>query len=122
MTTPKLITTCAVLHAPGPDADENGRMCVGHCPACHQAVYDDGGKAGQSPATDPMDGPVWTCPTGLSDGNPHQAERDDRITDALQEREGCYSNCTDDFGNLGPCPYDHMPLHSECYGNPDITY
>lgn len=116
----KLITTCAVMHAPGPDPDENGRMCVGHCPACHEAVYDDGGKAGQP--VDPMGLAVWTCPTDLSDGNPHQVDRDSAITDAMQEAAGCYGNCVEDFGNLGPCPNDHMPLHSDCYGNPDVTY
>jgi len=111
--TAKLITTCAVLHMPGPDHDENGRMCVGHCPACHQAVYDDGGKAGQ-PMTDPWDGPVWVCPADLQDGNPHRVDRDDRITDELQEQSGMYGNCVGDFDGLGPCPHDHMPLHSEC--------
>lgn len=103
--TAKLITMCAVLHMPGPDPDDAGRYCVGHCPACHQPVWD-------------ADEPVWTCPANLHDENPHRA--DSYVSAALQEREGCYSNCADDFG-LG-CPHDPMPLHDACYGSNDITY
>lgn len=80
----------------------------------------DDGSNPDGPAT-PDDSPVWTCPTDLSEGNPHQVDRDERITDQRQEREGCYGNCADDFG-LGVCPHEHMPLHSGCYGSADVTY
>lgn len=93
-----LITTCAVLHTPGPDADQDGRVCIGHCPACHTVVWSD-------------DGPVWTCPADLSKGNPHHAEA--TVSEQTQRLAGCYSNCADDFG--GVCPHDAMPLHSACY-------
>lgn len=116
----KLITTCAVMHMAGPTPDEHGRVIVGHCPACHDAVCDDGSKPSDPPTPD--DAPVWTCPTDLSDENPHHVDRDDRITDAVQERAGCFGNCLDDFGNLGPCPHERMPLHSACYQSDAITY
>lgn len=109
MTTPKLITTCAVMHSAGPSPDDDGRVCVGHCPACHQAVFT-------------TDDPVWTCPADLSEGNPHREDTPDGITEQLRESAGVFSNCPDDFGNLGPCPFDHMPLHGRCYGSDAITY
>lgn len=111
----ELITTCAVLHLAGPDAMDDGRTIVGHCPACHRAVCDDGSDP-DGPVT-PNDSPVWTCPTNLSEGNPHHA--DAMVSEALQDREEIYSNCGTDFGFS--C-YEDMPLHNACYGNGAITY
>jgi hypothetical protein len=61
---------------------------------------------------DEEDGPVWTCPADFSLGNPWREEPAEWITDELREREGCYSNCAEDFGK--PC-YGRMPLHEACY-------
>jgi hypothetical protein len=115
----ELITTCVIVHSPGTSADEHGRVCVGHCPACHQAVMHDGSKPNEAPT--PGDGPVWTCPTDLQEGNPHHAESE--VSEALQEARGIYSNCADDFPEMGIyCPHDVMPLHSACYQSNKITY
>jgi len=103
----KLITTCAVMHVAGPDRDERGRVCIGHCPACHQAVYD-------------TDDPVWVCPTDLDERNPHHADSD--ITEAMRKAAGCYSNCASEFGRFGSCPDEDMPLHGECYESKILMY
>lgn len=103
---PGLITTCAVLHMPGPDPDETGRVCMGHCPACHEVVWDS-------------DDPVWTCPANLSLGNPHHAAPVAPITEDRQQRDGVYSWCGTDFGYA--C-HEDMPLHSACYGGETATW
>ena len=75
---------------------------VGTCPACSEPVYSE----------DEQDGPVWTCPADLSDGNPWQEPAHEGITDELREASGVYSNCGEDYGF--PC-YEPMPLHAACY-------
>lgn len=94
-----LITTCAV----GTDTD-----VAGHCPCCHTTVLHSA----------EVDGPTWTCPADLSEGNPHREDAPEWITEALRDKVGIYSNCADDFG--GHCEFEPMPLHSTCYS--DGTY
>ena len=118
--TAKLITTCAVMHTVSTDADEYHRVCVGHCPACHQAVMGDGSRPDQPPTPDGA--PVWTCPADLSEGNPHRENAPEWITEAAQEAAGCYSNCASDFDGHGLCHYPHVPLHSACYDSADVAY
>jgi hypothetical protein len=78
---------------------------AGWCPACHKAV-----------SLDEPDGPVWTCPADLSEGNPARESEsyysDAEITETMREESGVYSNCWEDFGKA--C-YDMLPLHSDCY-------
>lgn len=83
-----------------------GYQVVGHCPACHKPVLD-------------TDDPVWTCPANLSEGNPHRLAPMNRITDAMQQKAGCFSYCGTDFG-LG-C-YEDMPLHGACYNSDGVTW
>lgn len=101
-----LVRACAVLHVSTKEPDEDSRTCVGHCPACHKAVYDD-------------QDPVWTCPANLSPENPHHAEHDHPVTESMQKRHGIYSHCWEDFGRL--C-FDLMPLHGNCYGSNSLTW
>jgi len=105
--TAKLITTCAVLHMAGPTADENGGRCIGHCPACHKAVMDSDDGV-----------PTWICPTDLQEGNPHR--EDATVSEELQEREGIYGNCAEEFGLW--CGHERMPLHAACYDSQTLTY
>jgi hypothetical protein len=84
-----------------------GDQVVGHCPACHKAVFD-------------ADEPVWTCPANLSEGNPHREVQIAVITEEMREKAGVFSNCGEDFGQ--PCCPD-MPLHSDCYdGKTGVTW
>lgn len=79
---------------------------IGVCPACDMAVYIE----------DEPDMPVWTCPADLQPSNSYREEPAAWITEELREREGCFSNCAEDFG--APC-YERMPLHVECYERGD---
>lgn len=90
-------TLCAVMHVHGPTLDEKGRMCLGHCPHCHQAVWDD-------------ENITWDCPANLPEGNPHRTES--YVSAELQEARGIYSNCAHDF--FLPCGYQDMPIHDAC--------
>ena len=74
---------------------------VGTCPACGKPVL-----------WDTPDGPVWTCPADLAEGNRFREIPNKGITDAMREVAGVFSNCGEDFGFR--C-YDRMPLHSRCY-------
>lgn len=74
---------------------------VGICPACSKPV----------PHDDP-DGPVWVCPADLASTNPYWEPTSERITEAMRERAGIYSNCGEDFGFT--C-YELLPLHKSCY-------
>jgi len=101
-----IVTTCAVLHIAGLDPDSDKGVCVGHCPACHQAVFE-------------ADDPVWTCPANLQEDNPHHEDPLTDITEEMHERYGVFSLCGDDFGR--EC-YEPMPLHGECYDSTTLTY
>lgn len=81
----------------------NTEKPVGICPACGEAVF-------QSREKDY--GPVWICPADLSEKNPYWECADERITEALREESGVYSNCGADYGF--PC-YPMLPLHGVCY-------
>jgi hypothetical protein len=83
------------------EQEEEDRATVGICPACDAPVY-----------RDEPDGPVWTCPADLSEGNRHREPADERITEALRQQSGVFSNCGEDYGF--PC-HERMPLHSACY-------
>lgn len=88
-----------------------GEDYAGHCPACHKPVlYSEEGD----------DGPVWTCPANLSEGNPHAQPRPDWATEELFEKEGVYSHCAQDFRRH--CEHDDMPLHAACYNADNVTW
>ena len=78
---------------------------VGICPACGQTVFN----------TQETGGPVWTCPTDLSQDNPYW--QPSAVTSAQQKRDGDYSNCPSAHGlDHGQCEYyAHLPLHGACY-------
>jgi hypothetical protein len=77
----------------------------------HDAFHDEPCPACGAPV--PLTGDaVWTCPADLSAGNPFRLPPDPRITTGLQDQDGIYSNCGEDFGL--PC-YERMPLHAACY-------
>ena len=82
-------------------ACNNPVWVLGHCPCCHGVVLS-------------TEDAVWTCPADLSEGNPHREEAHPDITEELQECEGVFSNCGEDFGF--PC-HEPMPLHEACYGH-----
>lgn len=105
-TEPHIITTCTVLHMSGPDPDQDGRMYVGHCPACHLSVFDD-------------QDPVWTCPANLQENNPHYEKPTHEITEEMQEKAGVYSLCGYDWAY--GC-YEDMPLHGKCYNSQTLTH
>jgi hypothetical protein len=77
---------------------------AGHCPACHLEV---------SYKTEGSDGPVWTCPYNLPEGNPHRVDPPWWITEELMTRNGVYSYCPDDHGKV--CAQEPLPLHGACY-------
>lgn len=94
-----------------------GEDYAGHCPACHKPVLYS--KEGD-------DGPVWTCPANLSEGNPHRVPAPDWITEEICEREGVFSNCVSDFRPFDsrrvPCEHEDMPLHAACYNADNVTW
>jgi hypothetical protein len=74
---------------------------AGTCPACGFVVL----------LSEP-DGPVWTCPADLSEGNRFKEYQENEITEEMREKAGVFSNCWEDFGR--PC-FKPIPLHSACY-------